>query len=205
MKRWLPKRWLLVISLCVALAAMAVFLLADGGGNDQAVKLKPEMDHEAGAAPIFQQNDSRWAESPMGQTQYKMAGSGCLVSCIAASLKAQGADTDPGRLNELFGAHHVYNEDGEVLWSRIADAVPGVRVDVPKAVDVQRLERELARGRYPIVKVKYLGSGYQHWVLIVGAAAGEYLCMDPLSAQGGFVPLSRHGGAVYRVRYVWVE
>lgn len=197
------RRRILTIAAFAAMALAVTVLLIGRGREDRAVTLHPTHEHTPGAVPTFRQNDDRWADDSLGQSRFKMGGSGCLVSCIAASLNAQGADTDPGRLNGLFDEYHVYNEEGEVLWGRIADAMPGVRVDTPNTVDAARLERELAQGHYPIVKVKYLGSGYQHWVLIVGAARGEYLCMDPLSGNGEYIPLSRHDGVVYRVRYVF--
>lgn len=199
------RRRILIIAVLTLLALAVTLLLTNRAREERAVALHPQQEHPIGTLVFFRQNDGRWADDNLGESRYQMGGSGCLVSCIAASFHAQGIDTDPGKLNELFGENDVYNDEGEVLWGRIADAVPGVRFDVPGAVDVEKLENELAQGHYPIVKVKYLGTGYHHWVLIVGATDGEYLCMDPLSDNNKIIPLSRHGGMIFRVRYVWVE
>ena len=192
------------IAAVVAARALLAWRLA-GRSSDEAVKAAAQQDYAVADVEFFLQNDPQWAGETLGDSQYGMGGSGCLVCCIAASLDAQGFDTDPGLLNAAFSEHSVYNSEGEVLWNNIAEAVPGARAELPDRVDTDRLEEAVAQGLFPIVKVKYKGSGYQHWVLIIGAADGEYLCMDPLNADKKPLPLSAHGGAIYRYRIVAVE
>lgn len=175
----------------IAGAALAVVLLvwrlADRP-SDEALQAVPQDDHTVANVEYFLQNDPQWASDILGESQYRMGGSGCLVSCIASSLDAQGFDTDPGMLNAAFSDHSVFNNEGDVLWDSIAEAVPGARVELPVRVDADRLEEAVAQNLFPIVKVKYKGSGYQHWVMIIGAADGEYLCMDPLNADKSLYP-----------------
>ncbi len=111
-----------------------------------------------------------------------------------------------GELNRIFSECQVYNEQGDIVWGRIEEIMPEVGVLVAASVDGKQIEALLDEGMYPIVKVKVGGYGAAHWVLIVGSDGEEYLCMDPLKEDGALVPLSRHGGVVYRMRCVyWVD
>ena len=188
----------------VIVAALLTWQLVNRS-EDVAVKIVPQQDYAVAGVEFFLQNDPQWTDELLGNSPYRMGGSGCLVCCIAASLEAQGFDTDPARLNAAFSEHGVYNSEGEVLWSKIAQAVPGVRVVLPNRIDTERLEEAVAQSLFPIVKVKYMGSGYQHWVMIIGASDGDYLCMDPLNADNEPLPLSAHGGMIYRYRIVTLE
>ena len=108
-----------------------------------------------------------------------------------------------GELNQIFSEKQVYNQQGDIVWGRIEEVMPDVGVSVAGTVDGEQIEALLDEGRYPIVKVKVGGDGASHWVLIVGSDEGGYLCIDPLKEDGELVPLSRHGGVVYRMRCVY--
>ena len=196
------------------LIALAAVLLAAGGlaawklwepSADAPVTVTPGSDYAVTPVEYFRQNDPLWADDALGDSRYRMGGSGCLVCCLASTLNAQGYDTDPGRLNALFTEQGVYNSEGEVLWDKLEDAVPGARVTLPARVDAGALEEAAAQGLLPLVKVKFKGIGYHHWVLIIGASNGDYLCMDPLSAEQEPLPLSANGGEIYRYRIVTIE
>ena len=115
----------------------------------------------------------------------------------------RGACVTAGELNQIFSEKQVYNQQGDIVWGRIEEVMPDVGVSVAGTVDGEQIEALLDEGRYPIVKVKVGGDGASHWVLIVGSDEGGYLCMDPLKEDGELVPLSRHGGVVYRMRCVY--
>lgn len=119
------------------------------------------------------------------------------------ALADRDEDMTAGELNRIFSEGQVYNEQGDVVWGRIEEVMPEVRVLVAGSVDGKQIETLLDEGKYPVVKVKVGGNGAAHWVLIVGSDGGEYLCMDPLVEDGKLVPLSRHGGVVYRMRCVY--
>ena len=192
----------------IAATALAVALLAwrlADRPSDEAVQAVPQEDCAVADVEYFLQNDPEWASDMLGKSQYRMNGSGCLVSCIASSLTAQGFDIDPGLLNAAFTDHGVYNSEGEILWDKISEAVPGVRAELPARADADKLEDAVAQGFLPIVKVKYMGTGYQHWVMLIGAENGDYLCMDPLNTEKEPLPLSAHGGVIYRYRIVTLE
>lgn len=60
--------------------------------------------------------------------------------------------------------------------------------------------RQLQAGRSPIVQVRENGLTPFHYVLIIGAENGSYLCIDPLHGQR--MPLARYGNRVYEILYV---
>jgi hypothetical protein len=153
----------------------------------------------AASVPYYLQNDARWRAETMGDSSYRLGGSGCLVACLASALSTLGVDTDPGRLNEAFSESGVYTPAGEVIWTRIEAAIPGVSYQYKRIFGTGALETDLAEGRFPLVRVRYLGSGAPHWVLVIGAGDGEFLVMDPLDTARAPSPLSRHG-KVYAYR-----
>ena len=98
--------------------------------------------------------------------------------------------------------HAIVIAKGEILWDKISQAIPDAIVTTPAKADSRSLEKAVDEGLMPIVKVKYKGSGYQHWVLLIGADENGYLCMDPLHSEKEPLPLSVHGGMIYRYRIV---
>lgn len=150
--------------------------------------------------PFYLQNDPRWGAESMGTSAYRLGGSGCLVACLAAASASFGVETDPGRLNQAFSARGVYTSTGDVIWTKIAEAVPGVTYEYERVFDAGTLEADLRAGRLPLVKVKYHGSGAPHWLLIIGAGKEDFLVMDPLNEVSGATRLSLHGKVfAYRV------
>lgn len=202
------KTWVMAgIFLGLCLAA-AIFLRFRNQG-DQSVAIKPSKDYPAEDVVLYCQKDSAWQNDHLGSSAYTMGGSGCLTSCIASALSTQHEKTGigyamtAGELNAWFGEKEVYNGSGDIVWDNIKKAVPEAEVVVASSVKDAEIENLLAAGRYPIVKVKVGGRGAGHWVLLVGSRDGEYICMDPLSESQELVPLSRHGGVVYRMRCVY--
>ena len=180
--------------------------------KDIGTAIRPEGEYETGEVVLYGQKNEAWKDDKLGTSVYAMGGSGCLSTCISSALSTEheqtgrGTGGSPGELNELFGEYQVYNESGDIVWARLKEAVPGIEVMVASSVENKEIEELLAKGHYPIVKVKVGGGGAGHWVLVVGSRDGEYLCMDPLSENGELVPLSRHGGVAYRMRCVyWQE
>ena len=203
---------LAVILLCGVLAGL---LWWRRHGADEGVAIRPEREHPVGIVETYCQKDQRWAEDKLGSSVYRMRGSGCLTSCVASALSTQAAsgiggttaDTgkviSAGELNRIFSEGQVYNEQGDIVWDRIGGIMPEVGVLVAGSVDGKQIEALLDEGKYPIVKVKVGGDGAAHWVLIVGSDGEEYVCVDPLKVDGARVPLSVHGGVVYRMRCVY--
>ena len=206
---WKKKRLVTAVLALGVLCILASTILRLRRGRDVGVEIRPDKGYPVGAVAAFYQKDERWEGDKLGTSGYTMAGSGCLTSCIASALSTQyqntgaGSAMTAGELNKMLSEHEVYNGQGDILWARLEEALPGVRVLVASSVKPQEIDELLTQGHYPLVKVKVGGSGAAHWVLLVGSEEGEYLCMDPLEESGKPIPLSRHGSVAYRMRCVY--
>lgn len=148
----------------------------------------------------YRQDDARWANDVLGNSSFTMESSGCLVSCIASAVSMESEDTvTPGELNRLFTEHGVYDSEGNIQWSAI-DNIDGYSAQVYSNVSQPEIDRCLADGHYPIVRVRMNIVGNFHYVLIVGTENGDYVCMDPLKSE--LTGLSQYAGRVYAVRVV---
>ncbi len=151
----------------------------------------------------YRQDDAQWADDTLGDSSFTMESSGCLVSCIASAVSMESGDeVTPGELNRLFTESNVYDHEGNIQWSTI-DNINGYSSQVYSGVSQTEIEQCLAAGHYPIVRVRVNAIGNFHYVLIVGAEDGDYICMDPLKDE--LTKLSQYAGRVYAVRVVQVE
>lgn len=151
----------------------------------------------------YRQDDAQWANDTLGNSSFTMKSSGCLVSCIASAVSMEsGNDVTPGELNRIFTEYDVYDSEGNIQWSAI-DQIDGYFTQVYHGVSQQEINQCLAAGHYPIVRVRVNAVGNFHYVLIVGAENGDYICMDPLKSE--LTGLSQYAGRVYAMRMVWVE
>ena len=167
------------------------------------VQIKAPQDKEisAGAeAVLYRQDDERWGEDRLGDSRFTMRSSGCLVSSIASAVSMEsGTEETPGALNGKFSDARVYDGEGNLQWEQL-NALGEYRVDVYQEVSTEVIDACLSQGRYPIARVRIYALGNIHYVLIVGAQDGEYLCMDPL--QDKIMKLSSYGNRVYALRCV---
>lgn len=167
------------------------------------VKIKPVSEYQVSEnVIIYRQDDASWAQEQLGESKYTIGSSGCLVSCIAAAVTINGGEVDPGELNECFSANGVYDTEGNIQWENI-DKLEGYGTEVFSDVTNEHVEKCLKEGKYPIVRVRMKGLGNIHYVLVVGAEDGEYICMDPLQDQ--LTRLKDYGNRIYAVRCVWYE
>lgn len=209
----MKKKYKMILITCAMTCTLAgLFWKLRNQGKDKGVFIKPEEDYPVGSIISYCQKDEAWKDDKLGKSVYRMGGSGCLISCIAAGLSSEhqnlgiGRIITAGELNELFGQNDIYNRQGDIVWGRIEDTMPEVEVLVASSVNSKEIEQLLKEGHYPIIKVKVEGTGTAHWVMLAGSEDGEYLCMDPLEKDGELIPLSRHGGVVYRMRCIyWAE
>lgn len=167
------------------------------------VQIKAPQDKEiwpGAELVLYRQDDERWGEERLGDSEYTMRSSGCLVSSIASAVSMEsGTEVTPGVLNERFSGEQVYDTAGNLLWERLND-LGEYRVDVYGEASAEVIDACLSEGRYPVARVRMYALGNIHYVLIVGVRDGEYLCMDPL--QDKITKLSSYGNRVYAVRCV---
>lgn len=149
----------------------------------------------------YSQRDTRWSSSPLGSSKDTMGSSGCLTSCIAASLTAQGVHSfSPGELNQVFNENNVYNSHGSIVWKELEQALPYARVRLDCGTASESIDRLLEEKMYPIVKVRRK-SGAVHWIMLTGTEKDTHdiTAMDPID---GFVHMSDYNNRIYGVRVV---
>lgn len=187
--------------LCCLLFAGIVFICFRLRGGVQ-VKAPQDGDIPPGAeAVLYRQDDERWRDDRLGNSKYTMSSSGCLVSCIASALSMEsGEEETPGSLNGKFSEMQAYDAEGNIQWQPLSEGGE-YRADVYGEVSADIVDACLLQGHYPIVRVRMYALGNIHYVLIVGAEDGEYLCMDPLRDE--ITKLSDYGSRVYAVRCVY--
>lgn len=175
------------------------------------IEIFPKAEWECGEPVFYRQNDEVWKSDRMGEAVDTMGGSGCLVTCLAASMEMQRRTVDdgyrmtPGELNEELAEHQVYDERANVLWNPLREYLEGWTVETPSRPDGDEIEEMLREGHFPIVRVRMPRSGANHWVMLMEAGDGEYYCMDPLHGEDEMVSLSEFGNVVYAVRSVAYE
>ena len=192
--------WILTGAAILVLAAAALLVWRHRGG--EGTTIQSTKAHPLPEAVYYLQKDEEWAAAPLGESRFTMGSSGCLVTCLATLFDLYGESVTPGELNRLFTEQGVYNASGDVIWGNISSVYPEAMVTVYKTVDEQAIEAALDQQQYPLVRVKNLGDGYWHWVLLLGSGDDGYLCMDPLYSEMEARPLSAHGNTVYSWRLV---
>lgn len=194
--------WILTGAAILVLAAAAFLVWRHRGGGGEGTTIQSTKAHPLPEAVYYLQKDEEWAADPLGESRFTMGSSGCLVTCLATLFDLYGESVTPGELNRLFTEQGVYSASGDVIWGNISSVYPEATVTVYKTVDEQAIEAALDQQQYPLVRVKNLGDGYWHWVLLLGSGDDGYLCMDPLYSEKEARPLSAHGNTVYSWRLV---
>lgn len=206
MKRVLAqKRWARVL-LAVCITAVLLAGLCLGGYvlghryiQANGITLKASRDVPPVTVPVYLQNDPQWAQQTIGESDTTMGAAGCLISCVAMAMNDMGMPVTPPQLNQAMTAVGGYDHD-EFIWLKVKEAFPGLDYKYSRIFSGGTIQRWLEQGLLPIVKVKYKGGGAQHWVLVVGAADGDFLVIDPLNEQKEPVPLNATHGKVYAWR-----
>ena len=211
-RRGSKKKILIFLALCIGVCITGGWIWMLRNKGEEGVVIHPQKEYFEGTIIGYSQTDPEWAEDRLGNSSYTMAKSGCLTSCIASALSSQqevsgvGRKVTAGEFNRFLGEQGVYNQQGDIVWGRLEEAMPETVVQVASSVKPAEIEQLLAEGHYPIVKVKVGGHGAFHWVLLVGSRDGEYICMDPLTKNGEVISLNTHKNKVYRMRCVyWIK
>ncbi|MBR1528874.1 MAG: hypothetical protein IJ642_06200 [Oscillospiraceae bacterium] len=149
-------------------------------------------------AVYYSQKNPDWAEDSLGNSDYKMSDSGCLVTCMACTLTMQEIyEMTPKELNQLLSANHGYDDDGNLQWSILENLT-----DTEISLEFTDISDLLKQHIYPAVRVRMHGLGSYHYVLIIGSDEKNYLCIDPLSQENQPVSLSEYHNRIYAVRYL---
>jgi hypothetical protein len=164
------------------------------------ITIKSSRVYEPLEVRYFLQNEPEWKDDLMGASDYHLGESGCLVCVLATVLNRLGFETNPKELNKIFSKTGVYNRNGEIIWYKINDAIPGVTYRYKKVFGRNTIENDLRHGRLPIIRVRYYRKGVFHWVGVVGSDEEEFFVVDPLNQGRNLVRLGLHGRVyAYRV------
>lgn len=200
------RRRRLIISVLAAMLVLAAALAVFMTRNRENSSVIAGMDYHEAALDnkiytSYYQHDKRWRSSPLGGSKDTMGSSGCLTSCIAASLTAQGIHCfSPGELNQVFNENQVYNDHGAIVWKQLEQALPYASVRLDCGTTSESIDRLLDENMYPIVKVRRK-SGAVHWIMLTGTEKDTHdiTAMDPID---GFVHMSDYDNRIYGVRVV---
>lgn len=193
--------WLPMAVAAVVFLGLSGYVAAHLYIKNVGIFLHPNGDVEPRKIVFHLQNDPRWSSERIGRSGSTMGGAGCLLACIASTMTALGIpDTTPDRLNARLTQEDGFSGD-RLIWNRISAAVPEADYAYSRIFGAGRIHRDLERGLLPIVNVRYFRTGITHWIVIVGAQNGEFLCMDPADRSRTPQPLSRHG-KVYAYRVI---
>ena len=162
--------------------------------------LKPSKVIEPFSVNYYLQNDPEWSGDKLGFSNSSMGSAGCLVASITTALNYFGIDYDPGEVNKIFKENNVYNENGQVIWMNIKDAIDGVDYKYDRIFNSKTIEDLLGQNLIPIIEVKYKGFGVNHWVAVIGTDGEDFLVMDSLNGNKMPLKLSEHGGRAFAYR-----
>ena len=164
------------------------------------ITLRTDREFEPKKMLFHLQNDPRWASEPIGRSASTMGEAGCLLACVASAMTDLGVEVTPAQLNANLTSADGFSHD-RLVWNRIGNAIPEFDYTYSRIFGAGRIQKDLERGLLPIVNVRYFKTGVTHWVVIVGAGGGEFLCLDPADRSRAPLPLSRHG-KVYAYRVI---
>jgi len=151
-------------------------------------------------APLFLQNDARWAQDEIGESGSLMGSEGCAVASVAMLLGFYGIDTDPKRLNSYLTQNAGYNKRGWIYWNKASELSDGkVKFTYAGEGSYNIIDSNLKSGNPVIVKV-YINDTIPHWVLVVGKEGQEYLINDPLENSSKPSELSKYNSNIHAVR-----
>ncbi len=205
LKKLYQKVFLIVLIIFLLFAFLVLFRIRGS------VSLRPEKDCRVPESVVCNfQKDPLWEKDKLGTSAYTMGSSGCLTTCLTSIIDMQNIEIEqvgdgvtPGTMNTLFSNYNVYDNDGNIQWGQL-ESLLDVSIMRKQASELSgnEIDTLLEQKCYPIVRVRVAGIGNNHFVLIVGAQDGEYLCMDPLNEKGEIVPLSKFWNRIYAVRYI---
>jgi hypothetical protein len=151
----------------------------------------------------YRQDNAEWKADKIGNSKYDLESSGCVITSIATAISNSNMAMNPGELNQFLSENNVFDDNGNLQWGKI-DELDGFYADVYSDKSSAIIDECLAAGHYPIVKIhRNTFFSYHHYVLVIGAENGDYICMDPL--QDNLTKLSDYKNKIYAIRCVYYE
>lgn len=193
-----------VIPAAAVIAAFALYAAAHIYIQNYGISLHTDKEIPVNVSAWYLQNDPRWSDEKIGESNLSMGSSGCLIASAATAVTELGEDINPHELNERLTAADGYI-GADLIWYKLNEAVPAVDYSYSRIFSSRRIEKDLENGLLPIINVKYHKTGVTHWLLAVGCENGDFLVLDPMgdSSEADMrpMPLSEHGN-VYSYRVI---
>ncbi|MBP7176155.1 MAG: C39 family peptidase [Thermoclostridium sp.] len=164
------------------------------------ISLVPTKNYDIPTLSYYRQNDPAWQDEKIGDSQKRMGGTGCLISCVSTAISQLDEPVTPKEFNERLTQVSGF-QGADLIWYKINEAFPNIGYRYSRTFSNRIIESDLKKGLLPIVNVKYHKTGITHWVIIVGANEGEFIICDPLDDGHSTRLLSDHG-KVYAYRVI---
>lgn len=197
MKKYI--KYLIIVLLIFITILICAFRMRSG------VFITPSAYYDNNNIVYYLQNDPKWKNMPLGNSKFKMGDSGCLTTVITSALCMQNSiyNITPENICQTLTKDRVYDNEGNIQWESLQKSL-NINVVLKSANEIisSDIDNLLSNEIYPIVRVRILGVGAIHYVLIAKSADGTYWCIDPLNKNKELVPLSFYGNRIYALRYI---
>ncbi|MFO7890123.1 MAG: hypothetical protein R6V04_07265, partial [bacterium] len=175
-------------------------------GSDS-VSIKCKIDYTR-----FAQGDPNWGEEKYDTYIKEIVGTdtiyhtisakGCALTCMAMVLKANGVNTNPGKLNTWMINNNGFNSFA-VKWYRLPEDnkvqlydVYGNGLNSGSAVSLKDIDPYLQKCYFVIAQVKNPETNKNHWIIIRELKSSIYNIVDP---GQNHTTLIAYDSEIYRV------
>ena len=158
------------------------------------------------AVPSSSQNDDRWNNDQLGNSELTIGSDGCAVTGVDAVIAfLTGRVPNPGKLNQDLKNNGGF-EGALIVWDAVTKINPNIAVDWDNfikdtaLVTEARIDAVLLSGRPVLAQVDHNPSTTSlepHWVVINGKNSNGYVIMD--SWDGAVVDLKSRYEKVLRM------
>ncbi|MDR0919153.1 MAG: dockerin type I domain-containing protein [Oscillospiraceae bacterium] len=150
---------------------------------------------ETGEYKDWKQADSRWGDKWLCSNSYEdynMAQIGCAVTSTAMLAVKSGAafetSFNPGVLCDFLYENKGFDNDGDLIWGKVAGLIPRFRYirpynigSQPKDVLISELSELIDQGYYIVLTVK---PDNGHWVAVDRIEGNDVYILDPADNGG---------------------
>ena len=151
--------------------------------------------NETGDFLSWRQNDAKWGNVRIGNTNRTLSEIGCLVTSIAILIEKSGVETtispfNPGSFVEELNKKGGFDSGGNLQYTPISKIAPNFKYEgninlrgKTKEEKFSLIKKYFDNGYYLTVEVKGATPGNQHWVAVIDINASDIIIVDPSSNQ----------------------
>jgi peptidoglycan hydrolase CwlO-like protein len=161
------------------LAAISEFVAGAGGAT-----ILPHQEYRDGWGAYYNQRDSAWGNTTIGNSSETLKSVGCLITSVAMILTHYGRSATPSdiaRVSSAFvpGTAYMYYQPWSVNGATV------YRTSVTRSA----IDSELASGN-PVIVGVYSGPG--HFVVLKSKSGDDYIMNDPFVENGHDISFNSH-------------